>query len=223
MPRFEAVLFDLDGTLIEFRFKIKESRQAMIDFVRNLGLDIGRMNGHMKTQEVIDETRYQWERSLGKCVSDFDLIKAGLFKILDTFESEVASCSRPFSDSLEMVRSIYQKNIPTGLVSNSGRPAVETIVNRHGFAPFFSSVVTRNEMFRLKPSPAGLLTALDQLGANPERSLYVGDSTLDIEAARAANMKCASISTGLYGHEELRKFEPDFMLNRLTELKDLIV
>ena len=221
LSRFEAVLFDLDGTLIEFKFRIRESRQAMFDFVHSLGYDISRMNDHMKTQDVIDETRYQWERSTGKQTTEFDAIKDDLFKILDSYESEVANGSRPFADSLEVVRSVSVR-LPTGLVTNSGRPAVETILKKHGFAPFLSAVVTRNEMPRLKPSPAGLLAALKQLGVKPEKSLYVGDSTLDIEAAKLAKMKCAAVSTGLYGENVLRNLEPDFMLNKLGNLNEII-
>ncbi len=221
-PPFEAILFDLDGTLIEFKFRIREAHQAMIEYIRNLGYDVSRIGDHTKTQDVIDDVKRQWDELAHTDARSFELVRNGLFRILDEFESSAALDSRPFPGSLETIRSVRQVKIFAGLVTNSGRRAVQTILNAHGFTPYLSSIVTRNEMSRLKPSPVGLLAAIAQLGVEPERSLYVGDSILDIEAAREARMSCAAVTTGLYDQDTLRKFKPDFVLRSIEELKSII-
>ena len=221
-PPFKAILFDLDGTLIEFKFRIREAHQAMVEYIRNLGYDVSRIGDHTKTQDVIDDVKRQWDGLDQTDSRSFELIRNGLFEILDEFESNAALDSRPFPGSLETIRSVHQGKIFAGLVTNSGRRAVQTILDAHGFAPYLSSIITRNEMSRLKPSPVGLLAAIAQLGVEPENSLYVGDSILDIEAAKEARMRCAAVTTGLYDQAELRKFNPDFMLDSIEELKSMI-
>lgn len=219
---FKAVIFDLDGTLIEFKFRIKEAHKAMVEYVGNLGYDVSRIGEQTRTQDVIDDVKRQWDGLSRTDSVSFEQIRNGLFKILDEFESNAALDSRPFPASLETIRSIHQDRIFAGLVTNSGRHAVEIILIRHGFAPYLSSIVTRNEMSRLKPSPVGLISAIKQLGVEPERSLYVGDSILDIQAARQARMSCAAVATGIYDQEVLRKFEPDFMLDSIEDLKSIV-
>jgi len=154
---------------------------------------------------------------------EFDSIKSELFRVLDGFEFDALSEARPHPGSIHILRKIKQSQLLSGIVTNSGRAPVESVLTELGFLPYVSVLVTRNEMEKLKPDPSGLINAMNSLRVKPDDSLYVGDSTIDIEAAHRANMKCASVSSGIYQFEQLRKFSPDFLMKNIEELEKYVL
>jgi phosphoglycolate phosphatase len=221
---FKAVLFDFDGTLVEFNFPVKESRLAMIELLKNRNYDSSVWSDSMRTQDIIDQARDQWYKS-SSLQSDhtFETVKDAIFRLLDDFESKALMEVNAHRDSLPVLRKIKHAEILTGIVTNSGRAPVESVIKEFGFGPYISILVTRNEMEKLKPYPHGLQYAMQQLRVTPNESLYVGDSTIDIEAARLAKMKCAAVSTGLYHIDALRKHSPDFAITSLVELEPIVL
>ena len=146
-----------------------------------------------------------------------------LFRILDDFEFESAKLSRPLPGCLETIKKINDAGIQTGIVTNSGRAPVISVLSDYGYLPFMEVVITRNDTARMKPRPDGLLDALKLLELESKDVLYVGDSILDVEAARKAGIKCASIPTGIHPVETLRKLSPDFVLESMQDTEKLVL
>lgn len=221
--RFKAVLFDLDGTLVEFKFKVKESRIALIEFLDRKGYNVKPLNEATRTQLLVDEAENQWRGS--KQLRDkqqFGSLKKEMYAILDEFEFEALGEAKPHTGALQMLKQLDSENIPMALVTNSGRRPVDTVLHKFGFLDYLSAVVTRDEMPKMKPMPDGILVALARLELAPEQVVYVGDSVVDVEAARLAKTWSASIATGLYKKEALEKMSPDFILSRLEDLENVI-
>jgi len=74
----------------------------------------------------------------------------------------------------------------------------------------------------MKPRPEGITAALVALGLAKHEVLYVGDSPTDIIATRAAGIRIASVATGRYDVEALRKLGPDYTLGSLSQLEALL-
>lgn len=220
---FKAVLFDLDGTLIEFKFPVRESRIAMFEFLTRNGYSTAGFKDTMRTQDLIDDAETQWKSSQEKQEKhSFSDLKQSLYRILDEFEYVSIVTSNPLSGTLETVQEINTEGLTCGVVTNTGRgPAVSTL-SQIGFLPYLKIVVTRNEIARMKPAPDGLIEAQKLLHLEASSILYVGDSVLDIEASRSAGIKCAAIASGLYGTGVLEKASPDYMLQKIEDLNSIL-
>jgi HAD superfamily hydrolase (TIGR01509 family) len=121
-----------------------------------------------------------------------------------------------------MITALRRQGLLTGVVTNTGRIPAISVLSRFGFLPYLDIVVSRNEAARMKPSPDMLNEAKRQLALSSSQILYVGDSLLDIEAAKAAEIKIASVPTGTYSKEQLKTFCPDFMLENVYDLERII-
>jgi HAD superfamily hydrolase (TIGR01549 family) len=196
----------------------------MISLLENRHFDSTKWTDTIRTQDIIDQAEEQWRDSqaLQKLCS-FQDVRAEIFRLLDGFEFDALTQARPHKDSVAILRKIKHSEILTGIVTNSGRAPVESVIKEFGFEPYLSILVTRNEMEKLKPYPHGLLYAMKELKTDSEDCLYVGDSVIDIEAARLAKVRCASVSTGLYAMDALRQHSPDYVISSLQELEQIVL
>lgn len=220
---FKAILFDLDGTIVEFKFPVRESRLALFELLMKSGYDVGSFRDNMRTQEIVDVAEAQWKDStVLKKSESFSDLKRRLFQILDNLEYDSLNKSRPFPDSLEIVKRLKNNHFLTGVVTNAGRSPAVSILSKYGFLPWFDIIIARDDVPRMKPSPDGLIMAKVRLGLESKEILYVGDSALDIEAAKSARMKIASIPTGTYSETTLRRLSPDFVLTNMRDLEKIV-
>jgi len=225
--RPSAVLFDLDGTLVEFKFKVRESRRAMIEWLRLKGFKVQNLTEATRTQEIIDAAYKEWKEGsidspIRRSFGSFEAVKAELSSILDQFEFAAFQDARPHTGSLETLKELRQRKIELAIVTNSGRRPVDSVLKKFGFLQFVSLVLTRNELSRLKPDPEGLIKALNIFKVRREGAVFVGDSIIDIEAARNAGIRSIAVSCGMYSESELKKNHPDFLISKIEELVKLI-
>jgi HAD superfamily hydrolase (TIGR01509 family) len=219
-PKFKAVLFDLDGTLVEFKFKVRESRLAMIDWLARNGFDIVSLSPETRTQRILDEVRLQ--SNSGKVSISFDSARRSLSDILDQFEFESLAAARPHPGSLHLLERLKDEQILAALVTNSGRQPVNSILRKFGFLPYLSIVITRDEMSSMKPDPEGILKAIDGLNVSKDEAIYVGDSVIDIQASRKAGVLSVALSQGLYSGQTLAEEEPDYLISNIEEVEHII-
>ncbi len=181
----------------------------MIDLLVAKNYDPSSWTETMRTQEIIDQAQEQWRNSKElQNDHDFRDVHSDIFRLLDGFEFDALSQARPHPDSVSVLRKIKHAEILTGIVTNSGRAPVQSVIKEFGFEPYLSILVTRNEMEKLKPNPHGLLYAMKELRVRPEETLYVGDSTIDIEAAKTCKNE---VRGGLYrsvSHRRIKEIFP---------------
>ncbi|HSR41142.1 MAG TPA: HAD hydrolase-like protein, partial [Longimicrobiales bacterium] len=87
---------------------------------------------------------------------------------------------------------------------------------------WFGSVVTATDLEEHKPHPAPVRRALEELDAEPGRSLFVGDSIHDLRSGRAAGTRTGAALWGPYDRERLAPAEPDLWLERPEELLEAV-
>ena len=166
-------LFDMDGVLVD-------SREAWYRSFRELG-DISR-------EEFENE---YWGRDLEKNISDLGTTRQRLCG--EVFPSHSGSI-RKVEGAEEVLESL---DGPKALITNTTGGCTSEILSSHGLEGYFDRIVTSDQVDEGKPDPSMVRKALDLLGAEPGRSVVIGDSPHDMEAGSKAG--CITIGIGVDG------------------------
>jgi len=221
-----GIIFDLDGTLISLHVDAGAFRKEIAQELTKSGFRTELIEANSKAlyiQDMLDLARSQIDEGLVK--ADYESVRRRTFRALDALELEWIRHSRllPGADAiLSRLSGEGEAPITLALLTNSGRAATSYALERLGFARYFERSFTRDDLPAMKPRPEGITTALKALGLGRSEVLYVGDSPTDIIATRAAGIRIASVASGRYDVEALRKLGPDYALGSLSELETLL-
>ena len=109
-----------------------------------------------------------------------------------------------------------------GVVTTKLRPTVNRGLKLGRLDSFFDVVVTLDDVNHAKPDPEPIYKALEQLDSAPSTSLMVGDSHHDILAGKNAGTYTAGVSWTVKGQDYLQSYQPDYMLNNMSDLLKII-
>lgn len=173
-----AVLFDVDGTLIDsYRLYLESYRRALAPVL-----------GRAPTDAEIAARRPSAERRFLEEWLGPERGRECHAAMCRHYEELHAHLSDGIYEGVrEMLAALRAAGVPLGVVTGKGRHAWE-VVERSTDLGRFAIVVTEDDAEHPKPHPGGLLSAADALGIEPRRIAYIGDSVSDVEAARAAGM-----------------------------------
>jgi phosphoglycolate phosphatase len=181
--RIEAVLFDLDGTLIDSAPDLL----AALDHVRS-GLGLPGADHSRLREYVTRGAAGLLEAGLGDGPGDAVDREVLRDRLLDYYaencwvRSEIFAGIEPLLDALE------DRGVALGIVTNKVSRFADPVVERAGWSTRFGALITGDRVTRPKPDPEGLLAACARLEAAPERTLFVGDDLRDVQAGRSAGM-----------------------------------
>lgn len=182
---FDLILFDLEGTLVDFQWRLDEAVREILPVLVVSGIDIRRYSPSPDYADLFNTTR--------DLTQDWDPEKsARLFEqlgvIYDKYDRDALSRWTPYPDTLSLLVTLATSGYRLGVVSNCGAYAAVNVLSRHNLSGYFEIILSRNDVSYIKPSPEGLILALEQLGVSPGRALFIGDSVNDILAAQRVPM-----------------------------------
>ncbi|GEC93536.1 MULTISPECIES: HAD family hydrolase [Brevibacillus] len=123
-----------------------------------------------------------------------------------------------------MLDELHAAGIQMGIVTGKGRKSADISLREWGLDSYFSVVITGDEVTHPKPHPEGIFTAMNQLGATPAETIFVGDSDADVLAGRAAGLRTVGVDW-LLVTQKSGKFdpEPDYHFTDVRAFTDWIL
>ncbi len=215
-----AVVFDIDGTLVTFRFDVQGTRRALLDELSRRGFDTKGLGLTTPTQEIVESAKLQVDS--GSVAADFGGIRSKLYSILDDFEIQSAPTTAVFPGTRETLDHLLSRGVRLAVLTNSGRRAAEEILRRSGLLDCFEFVLTRDDVPTMKPSPEGLKKAASRLGLPADQVYYVGDSRYDVAAAKLAGLKVVAVATGNFTQERLKAEGASYVISSISELPRIL-
>ncbi|HEY8458968.1 MAG TPA: phosphoglycolate phosphatase [Blastocatellia bacterium] len=215
---YQCLLFDLDGTLVD-------SRADLINSVNLMLTELGR--GTLPDARVIgfvgEGARLLVERALG---ADQDVrpscqdVDHALEIFRRHYREHLLDQTRVYAGVEETLARL--RHIPKAVVTNKPYEFTIPLLEGVGLLSYFEVIIGGDCLPERKPSPLMLFEAANKCGAQASQCLMVGDSRVDVEAGKAANMKTCGYVPGFRGRTELVEAGVDYVIERFSELCSLV-
>ncbi|MFQ5508963.1 MAG: HAD family hydrolase [Leptospirillia bacterium] len=193
LSTYRAAVFDLDGTLIDSTGPIVASTQAAIS---ELGWE------PVPPEVIVSHIGYKLEAIFPeRTLEERRLLVDTIGKHYDGICAEQTVL---YPGMGELLTRLAAAEVPLGVVTSKRRRHTERILNALGVRQHFRVVLGSDDVARMKPDPEGLLTAVQTLDVAAGEALYVGDTRIDIQTARAAGVAVAGVAWGTDGPEALQ-------------------
>jgi HAD superfamily hydrolase (TIGR01509 family) len=213
---FEAVIFDWDGTLADTRQVVVASFQKALSDVHCeiSGEFIERRIGIGSAETFREILRFS------KMRFDETLIKSLLEKKIQN-EIEMSADVKLFDGSLDLLESLQGK-VKLGLASMNDREVIDHMLKTTKIKSFFDATLTAADISNPKPNPEIFLKCALKLRSSQEKCVVVEDSIFGVKAAKTAKMGCITVLTGVYSRKELKKANPDLIVDSLKEKSEIL-
>jgi HAD superfamily hydrolase (TIGR01549 family) len=194
LTEVEAILFDLDGTLID-------TDDMVIEQVARWLQPLARFFSQGDPKRVLRRAIMASEGLANAFLTFMDLLGLDdeLFALGDRLRRlrglRTPANFRPVDGAVEAVQELSER-YKLGVVTTRSRRDAQAFLEQHALADCFSVVVTHEDTWHLKPHPEPIRYAAEQLGVAVERCLMVGDTVVDVRAAKAAGAYAVGVLCG---------------------------
>lgn len=216
--QYDSVIFDLDGTLLD---TLEDLTNAVNHALRTGGYP----------EHTIADVRHFVGNGIGVLIrralpQSEDGNEEAYAETLQAFKHYYAlhnnDATAPYEGVAQMLDELAKAGIKLAIVSNKNDPNVKAL-NQVYFSSWVDIAIGETETIRRKPAPDSLLHAMELLGVTAERTLYVGDSEVDVETALNAGVDCAAVCWGFRTKEELEQAGATIFISQTTELTSLVL
>ncbi|MDI6824853.1 MAG: HAD-IA family hydrolase [Bacillota bacterium] len=209
--RYMAVLFDLDGTLIDTRELILASFRYALNQVLGRDYPDEVLLAGQGTPLIDQMRRFDPARAeeLARVYTEFNL-------------REHDALAREFPGVRELLRDLYADGVRLAVVTSKRREGALLGLRRFGIAPYLATAVFMEDTREHKPSPEPVREALRRLGCPPARAVMVGDSPYDVQSARAAGVEALGVAWGSHPPGRLREAGATVVAQNVEELRSYL-
>ncbi len=213
-----SVIFDLDGTLVDTAPDLVASLNAVLTAEGHMPIstrDLRHLVGH--------GVRAMFEHAFLRAAADVRPERISLLtqQFLTHYRANIARGSRPFPKVPETLEQLTVLGAGLGVCTNKSQDLTELLLNELSLSRHFPAVVGGGRTPFNKPDPRHVFEVLKALDGKATRAVFVGDSAVDIEAARAAKIPVIAMSYG-YTPVPVSELGADAVLDNFAELPDTI-
>ncbi len=215
MKKYDTIIFDLDGTLLNTLEDLTNSVnfalvrcgfpcRTMAEVRSFLGNGAARLMEH-SVPDGINNPQYE------KCLADFR----------NHYPQNMQNKTDAYKGIIELLGQLSKEDYKIAIVSNKSDKAVKEL-NQVYFGKYIKVAIGESENVSIKPAPDTVFKALEELGSTVDKALYVGDSEVDVKTAKNAGMMCVGVTWGFRDKEVLEQNGADYIIDRPQELLKII-
>jgi HAD superfamily hydrolase (TIGR01509 family) len=214
MLKVKAVIFDLDGTLVD-------ATEAYLEAAKVAFASSGRKKNDKGTAAEIPR-RFEQDMPIDDLIAGADVER---FKeiYLKAFYRATAEKTKPFPDVASTLEKLSSK---VKLAVTTRRRVPQAEVKRElvklGLAEHIQEIITSQDTAKPKPSPEALIKCATRLDVKISDCAMVGDSVVDVRAGKNAQAHTVAVLSGIFSREELEREKPDLVLRSVKELPELL-
>jgi 2-phosphoglycolate phosphatase len=215
--RLRAVLFDMDGTLLDSAPDFVAISQAM-----RAERGLPPIADKLIRDQVSGGARAMVAATFAMA-PEAEGFEALRLEFLERYQSHCAVLTRPFDGMNELLDEIEQAKLIWGVATNKPVRYAEPIMQQLGLSQRSAVLVCPDHVSRSKPDPEMILLACARMGVEPAATLFIGDDERDIEAGRAAGCKTAAVTYGyIHPQDNPRNWGADVVVDHPQELRAVL-
>lgn len=212
--RYRAVLFDLDGTLVDSYAALAEA----VNFAR-------REHGlhELSAARIRDFVGDGLEKLLQRAFERDDVPRSVQTAFEERYDEICCGMSKVLADVEATLEELARHGVIMAVCTNKPTAFSRKILEFLRLAPYFRSIVGPDLAGARKPEAQHVIHTLETTGCAASDALFVGDMPIDVRAARNSGMHVAVVPTGSSSEEQLRASHPDHYLDRFADLVNVVV
>jgi phosphoglycolate phosphatase len=210
-----ALIFDLDGTLIDSKCDLIHSVNAMLEEVGRKKLAAETISGYIGHGAPLLVAR-----ALGSSAPEEERQHALQF-FLAHYEEHKLDTTRAYPGVAETLAQLHRQGLPLAVLTNKPVRISVHILDQLGLTKYFRVIYGGNSFKTKKPDPLGARTILEEFGTPPRQAVVIGDSEVDVQTARNAKTFAAAVNYG-FGVHNRKVYPADVYLDGIAEVVPLL-
>ncbi|MEK6691084.1 MAG: HAD-IA family hydrolase [Nitrospirota bacterium] len=208
----DLIIFDQDGTLVDSISDITNSVNYALDTVGLSVFDVDTIRGFVGEgiTKLIEKTLGPHKEFLERARSLF----------LEYYSSHLTDNTYIYPNVVDLLE--YFKRKKKAVISNKLESLTKDLLEGLGIIHYFDIVLGGDSIGRKKPFPDSIIKVLDVFDVKKSRVVMIGDSPTDIKAGKGAGVLTCGVTYGYRGRDEILSAEPDFLIDDILELKEII-
>ena len=216
--KYKAVIFDLDGTLMDSLTDLAIAGNYSLE---KCGMPV---HSHDKYKYFVGNgIAVLLERIVPQNLSEHEK-KVAVEKItphfMEHYNAHKSDHTGPYAGIIDLLKGLKNKDIPTAVATNKDKDiAVLLIEKEFGDLIHFTNGV--NDEFKPKPDSSMIVDLIEKLGKDKSEILYIGDTNVDMQTAKNAGLAACGVLWGFRSKEELMAFSPAHIVSNPQEILEL--
>ncbi|MCL2883807.1 MAG: HAD-IA family hydrolase [Coriobacteriia bacterium] len=208
----KAVVFDLDGTLLDSRELILDSYHYACDVV---------LGHRLADADLLDMVGVPLQLQMQKLVPEASEAMVKAYRENNHRRND--ELIGYFAGTREALAKLRERGYPLAIVTSKLRAFALAGLKRYALEDNFEFLIGADDCPTYKPDPGPLLLAAERLAQDPQDCVYIGDSPYDMQAATAAGMYAVGAEWGLFDRERLLAAGAQMVLSTISEVPDAVV
>ncbi len=215
--KIRAVMFDLDGTLLDTAPDFIAVVNALLDENHRPPLADEKIRASVSHgSRALVMTAFNIEDTH----ADFQPLRA---RLLELYINHIAVFTKPFAGIESLLRNLEKNNILWGIATNKPETYTTPLLAQIHLQPAPASVICPDHVKEAKPHPESLFLASNQLGCTPQEIIYIGDHARDIECGkRAGSITIAAAYGYIDSKTDINDWQADYCVNHADEIWPII-